>query len=55
MHKPRTGILRAKRLKKLKLKKELKVLTQFTKRDIEKCYKIVARRYFLKDYFIIIT
>ena len=42
MYKPRVGILRAKQLKKLKLKKELKTVTRFIERNIGKCYKIVA-------------
>jgi hypothetical protein len=36
IYKPKTGTLRAKWLEKLKLKKELKVTTRFTKRNIEK-------------------
>ena len=43
MHRPRAGILRAKWLKELKLKKKLKVAIRFAKRNIGKCYKIVAR------------
>jgi hypothetical protein len=38
IYKSKVGILRAKWLEELKLKKELKVTTQFTKRNIEKCY-----------------
>ena len=55
MHRPRAGILKAKQLKELKLKEELRVVTKFAKKNIGKCYKIVARRYFLKDYPISIT
>ena len=43
MYRPKTGILKAKQLKKLKLKKELKVITKFTEKNIGKYYKIVAR------------
>ena len=43
MYRPKAGILKAKQLKKLKLKKELKAITKFTKRNIGKCYKTVAR------------
>ena len=43
MHRPRVGILRAKQLKKFKLKKKLKVVTRFIKRNIGKCYKTVAK------------
>ena len=43
MYRPRAGILRAKQLKKLKLEKKLKVVTKFIKKNIGKCYKIVAR------------
>ena len=42
MYRPKVGILRAKQLKELKLKKELKAVTRFIKRNIGKCYKIVA-------------
>jgi hypothetical protein len=38
IYRPRAGILRAKWLKELKFKEELKVTTRFTKRDIRKCY-----------------
>jgi hypothetical protein len=38
IYRPRVGILRAKWLEELKLEKELKVTTRFTKRDIRKCY-----------------
>ena len=43
MYRPRAGILRAKQLKKLKLKKELKVVTKFVKKNIGKDYKIAAK------------
>ena len=55
MHRPRAGILRTKQLKKLKLEEELKAVTKFVKRNIGKCYKTVAKQYFLKDYPISIT
>ena len=35
MYRPRIGILRAKQLKKLKLKKEFRVVTRFAKRNIK--------------------
>jgi hypothetical protein len=38
MYKPRADILRVKWLEKLKSKKELRVTTRFTERDIGKCY-----------------
>jgi hypothetical protein len=38
----RAGILRVKWLEIFKLEEELKVPTQFTKRNIGKCYKIVV-------------
>ena len=43
MYRPRAGILRAKWLKELKLKKEFKAVTRFVKKNIGKCYKIVAK------------
>ena len=43
MHRPRAGTLKAKQLEELKLKKELKVVTRFTKKNIKKYYKIIAR------------
>ena len=43
MHRPRAGTLRAKWLKELKLKEELKAVTKFAKRNIRKCYKTAAR------------
>ena len=43
MYRPKAGILRAKWLKELKLKEELKAVTKFTERNIGKCYKIVAK------------
>ena len=55
MYRLRAGILKAKWLKELKLKKKLRVVTKFIKRNIGKCYKTVAKQYFLKDYFISIT
>ena len=50
IYRPRVGIFRAKQLKELKLKKEFKTVTKFAKKNIGKCYKIVTRRYFLKNY-----
>jgi hypothetical protein len=46
MHKPRTGTPRAKWLKEFKSEEELKRTIQFTKRNIGKCYKIIAKRFF---------
>ena len=43
MHRPKVGILKAKWLKKLKLKKEFKAVTRFIKKNIGKYYKIIAR------------
>ena len=43
MHRPKVGILRAKQLKERKLKKKLKTVIRFIKKNIRKCYKIVAR------------
>ena len=43
MYKPKVNILKAKQLKKLKLKKKFKVVTKFTERNIKKCYKITAK------------
>ena len=42
MYRPRASTLKAKWLKELKLKEELKAVTRFAKRNIGKCYKIVA-------------
>ena len=42
MHRPKVGTLKAKQLKELKLKKELKTVTKFTEKNIGKCYKIIA-------------
>ena len=36
MYRPRASILKAKQLKKLKLKKEFKVVTKFIKKNIGK-------------------
>jgi hypothetical protein len=38
MHRFKTGTPRAKWLEELKLKEELKIPTQFTERNIGKCY-----------------
>ena len=43
MYRPKVGILRAKWLKELKLKKKLRAVTRFVERNIGKCYKIVAK------------
>ena len=43
MYRLRAGILKAKWLKKLKLKKKFKAVTRFTKKNIGKYYKIIAR------------
>ena len=43
MYKPKVGTLKAKQLKELKLKKELKIVTKFVKKNIGKYYKIIAK------------
>ena len=43
MYRPKAGILKAKQLKKLKLKKEFKTVTKFIEKNIGKCYKIAAK------------
>ena len=43
IYRPKAGILRAKQLKKLKLKKEFKAVTRFAERNIGKYYKTAAR------------
>ena len=43
MYRLKVGILKAKQLKELKLEEKLKIVTKFTKRNIGKCYKIVAK------------
>ena len=43
MYRPKVGILRAKQLKELKLKEELKAVTRFIEKNIGKYYKIAAR------------
>ena len=43
MYRPKAGILRAKWLKELKLKKKLKIVTKFVKINIGKYYKIIAK------------
>ena len=46
---------KAKQLKELEEEKNFRVLTRFKKRNMGKCYKIVAGQYFLKDYPITVT
>ena len=43
MYRPKVGILRAKWLKELKLKKEFRVIIKFAEKNIGKCYKIIAK------------
>ena len=43
MYRPKVSILKAKQLKKLKLKKKFKIVTKFTEKNIKKYYKIVAK------------
>ena len=43
MYKPKASILKAKQLRKLKLKKKLKAVTKFIKKYIGKYYKIIAK------------
>ena len=50
MYRPKVDILRAKWLKKLKLEEKLKVVTKFAEIFLGKCYKIVVKKYFIKDY-----
>ena len=42
IYRPKAGILRVKQLKEFKLKEKLKILIQFTERNIGKYYKIIA-------------
>ena len=42
MYRPKASILKTKQLKEFKLKKKLKAVTKFIKKNIGKCYKIVA-------------
>ena len=51
----KVGILKTKQLEELQLKKELRVVTRFAEKNIGKYYKTVARKYFIKNYFINIT
>ena len=43
MYRPRAGTLKAKQLKEFKLKKELKAVIRFIKKNIKKCYKTAAK------------
>ena len=43
IYKSKAGIFKAKWLKELKLKKELKIVTKFIKKNIGKYYKIVVK------------
>ena len=43
IYRPKIGILKAKQLKKLKLKEKLEIVTRFVKKNIGKCYKTVAK------------
>ena len=43
MYRPKVGILKAKQLKELKLKKKLKAVIKFAERNIGKCYKIITK------------
>ena len=43
MHRPKVNILKAKQLKELKLKKELKIITKFVEKNIVKYYKIITK------------
>ena len=43
MYRLKAGILKAKQLKELKLKKKIKIVTKFAKKNIGKYYKIVAK------------
>ena len=52
MYRLRAGILKAKQLKKLKLEEKLKAITRFAEKYIGKYYKLVTKKYFIKDYHI---
>ena len=43
MYRSKTGTLKVKQLKELKLEKELKAVTKFIEKNIGKCYKIIAK------------
>ena len=43
MYRPKIGILKAKQLKELRLKKEFKIVTKFIKKNIGKYYKTAAK------------
>ena len=43
IYRPKADIPKAKQLEKLKLKKELKIVTKFAEKNIGKYYKIAAR------------
>ena len=43
MYRPKVNTLKAKWLKELKLKEELKAVTKFIEKNIGKYYKIVAK------------
>ena len=43
MYRPKASILKAKQLKEFKLKKKLKIITKFIKKNIKKYYKIVTK------------
>ena len=43
MYRPKASILKAKQLKKLKLKEKFKTVTKFIEKNIGKYYKIIAR------------
>ena len=43
MYRPRAGTPRAKQLKKLKQKKNLKAATKFIKRNIGKCHETAVK------------
>ena len=43
MYRPRAGTPRAKWLEEFKQEEDLKTVTRFTERNIEKCHKTVIR------------
>ena len=43
MYRPKANILKAKQLKELKLKEELKAVIRFMEKNIGKYYKIAAK------------
>ena len=55
MYRPKASTLKAKQLKKLEQKENLKATIQFVERNINIYYKIAVRQFFKKDNPILIT